>query len=247
LKLSGRVALITGGARRVGRAIVEAMAQAGCDVAIHYLHSDGEAQDLAAGITGTGRRAVAIHGDLNDPASWSKIVQQTVASLGRIDILVNNASIFRTNEADTIDAFKPSLWETMLRTNLVAVCGLCHHAKPHLEKSGRGRIVNLCDVSGDRPWPDHLAYCASKAGLVALTKALARGLAPDIQVNGVAPGIALFPEDYTKEERERLIHCVPLARPGTPKEIAAVVRFLVETADYMTGEIIRVDGGRHLR
>lgn len=239
--------MITGGARRVGRAIVEALAEAGCDVAIHYLHSDGEARDLVASISRTGRRAVAIRGDINDPASWSTIVQQTAAALGRIDILVNNASIFRTGEADTVDGFKPSLWERMLRTNLVAVCGLCHHARPFLAKGGRGRIVNLCDSSGERPWADHLAYCASKAGLVALTKALARGLAPDIHVNGVAPGIAIFPEDYTQEERERLTRRVPLGRPGTPEDIAAVVRFLVQTADYMTGEIIRVDGGRHLR
>ena len=109
-----------------------------------------------------------------------------------------------------------------------------------------GKVVNICDIAAERPWSDHLAYCASKAGLVAATKALARALAPDIQVNGVAPGIAIFPDSYSDDLRRRLVSRVPLARPGTPEEVAVLVRFLVESADYITGQIIPIDGGRSL-
>ena len=107
-------------------------------------------------------------------------------------------------------------------------------------------MVNLCDISADRPWPDHLAYCVSKAGLVAATKAIARALAPGVCVNGVAPGIAVFPDSYSEDFRRRLVSRVPLARPGTPEEVAVLVRFLVESADYITGQIIPIDGGRSL-
>jgi len=246
VQLNGTTALVTGGARRVGRAIVQALAHAGCDVAVHYLRSETEARQLVSEVTAAGVRAVAVRGDLHDPASWPAIVEETVETLGRLNILVNNAAVFLTQEADTLDDFSPRLWEGVLRTNLTAVCGLCHHARRHLEADGRGRIVNLCDISAERPWPDHLAYCVSKAGLAALTRALARELAPAILVNGVAPGIAAFPEEYADDTRRKLTRRVPLGRPGTPNDVAQAVRFLVESNDYITGEIIRVDGGRSL-
>jgi pteridine reductase len=123
---------------------------------------------------------------------------------------------------------------------------LCHHARRFLAAQDGGQIVNLCDVSADRPWPEHLAYCASKAALGALTKALARALAPRIQVNGVAPGIAVFPEEYAQQLRRELTDRVPLGRAGTPEEVAKLVRFLVESGDYITGQIIAIDGGRGL-
>jgi len=126
------------------------------------------------------------------------------------------------------------------------VAGLCHHARRYLDLHGTGKIVNLCDIHADRPYPDHLAYCVSKAGLAALTRGLARALAPSIQVNGVAPGIAVFPDEYTPEQREHLIAKVPLRRAGTPEDVAAAVHYLVESGDYVTGEIIRVDGGRSI-
>jgi len=249
MNLKGSVALITGGAKRVGRAIALELARGGCDVGIHYRHSRAEADEVVAQITQLGRRAVAVEGDLSDPVSWPRIVQSTVSGLGRLDILINNASMFLPDSAaseDSLDAFDPKLWDEMLRINLTAPVALCHHARPYLAANGTGKVVNLCDIAAERPWPGHLAYCASKAGLVAATKALARTLAPDIQVNGVAPGIAVFPDSYSEDVRRRLVSRVPLARPGTPQEVAVLVRFLVESADYITGQIIPIDGGRSL-
>jgi len=246
VKLEGTVALITGGAKRVGRAVVLELARAGCDVAVHYHHSRAEAEQVAADVVGLGRRAVTIPGDLGDPSSWPAIIRQTVDALNRLDVLVNNASVFLTGQPDTIDVFDHRQWESILRINLVAPMALSHHARPHLEAHGGGRIINLCDIVADRPWPEHLAYGASKAALVALTKGLAQTLAPTIQVNGVAPGIAVFPDGYPDRLRRELISRIPLRREGTPQEVACLVRFLVEGSDYITGQIIAIDGGRSL-
>ncbi len=246
MKLEGSVALVTGGAKRVGRAIALALADAGCDVAIHYHRSRDEAEELRGLLTELGRRAVVVEGDLVDPSSWPAIVEQAVAGLGHLDILINNASLYQTEAPDTLEGFDHAQWERLLRTNLVAPMALCHAARTHLAARGRGHIVNLCDIAAERPWPGHLAYCASKAGLVCLTKALARAMAPQVCVNGVAPGIAVFPDEYSEEKRKRLTQPVPLGREGTPQEVADLVRFLVSQGDYITGQVIPIDGGRGL-
>ena len=238
--------MVTGGGRRVGRAIVLELARAGCGVAIHHRHSGSAARELAAQIIDAGGRAVTVCGDLNNPADWPAIIERTVSGLDHLDILVNNASAFLTDEADTIGGFSRPLWERMLRTNLVSIAALCHYAEPHFAARGQGKIVNLCDISAERPWPDHLAYGVSKAGVAALTRGLARALAPTVQVNGVAPGVAVFPDTYSEDLRRELTSRVPLGRAGTPEEVAMVVRFLAESAEYVTGEIIRIDGGRSL-
>lgn len=246
MKLDGRVALITGAARRVGRAIALELADTGCDIAIHYLNSEDEARSVAQAIHAKGQRAALIHGDLNDPRDWSRIVEAAVVALGRLDILVNNASAFQTATPDTIDSFDVNIWDSMLRTNLVACAALIHYAAPHLRSAGAGKIINLCDIAAERPWPTNVAYCASKAGLVSLTKSAARALAPTIQVNGIAPGIAVFPEEYSEDVRTNLINRVPLKREGSPEEIAKLARFLVEEGDYITGQILAIDGGRSI-
>ena len=243
MELAGKVALVTGAAKRVGRAIALELAQAGCDVAIHHNASQAEAVELSDHIAGLGRRTRLIRGDLADPHTPSRLVQQTIQALGRLDVLVNNAAVFGRM---SLDEFDREAWERELRINLTAVADLCHHARPHLEAADPGKIVNLCDIAAERPWPGHLAYCVSKAGLVCLTKALARGLAPAVQVNGIAPGIAEFPDDYDQQTRDRLVAKVPLGRPGTPQDVAAAVRFLVERGNYITGQILRVDGGRSI-
>lgn len=244
MKLDGRVALITGAARRVGRAIALELADAGCDIAIHYLNSEDDARSLAMAIQAKGRRAALIHGDLTDPRDWARIVEAAVVALGRLDVLVNNASAFQTSTPDTIDSFDVNTWDAMLRTNLVACAALIHYASPQLRAAGEGKIINLCDIAAERPWATNVAYCASKAGLVALTKSAARALAPTIQVNGIAPGIAVFPDEYSDEERAKLVNRVPLKREGSPEEIAKLARFLVEDGDYITGQIYAIDGGR---
>lgn len=246
MELNGRAALITGGAKRVGRAITESLAHAGCRVAIHFHRSQAEAQQLAARINESGGSAVTIRGDLAEPVAWENVVHQTTERLAGLDILINNASEFLSATPDTIEAFEWQHWERMFRINLTAVAGLCHFAQPYLAAGGVGKIINLCDTSADRPHPRHLAYCASKAGLMALTRGLARALAPAIQVNGISPGIAIFPESYTADQQAHLISKVPLQRAGTPEDVASAVRYLLESGDYVTGEILRVDGGRSL-
>lgn len=246
MEITERVALVTGGARRVGRAIALELAAAGCNVAVHYRRSKAEAEETAAAIRSQGRRSQLICGDLADASAWLAIVEQTVSALGGLDILVNNASAFHADRPDRLQDFDPDHWHKMLQLNLVAPVGLSHFAATHLQRTGFGKIVNLVDIAAERPWATHLAYCASKAALSAATKSLAKALAPRVQVNGVAPGIAIFPEEYSPQLRATLVGKVPLQREGTPEEIARTVRFLVESGDYITGEVITVDGGRRL-
>jgi pteridine reductase len=246
MKLTGLVALVTGGAKRVGRAIVLELADAGCAVAVHYHRSRAEAEALVEDLRDRDCRAATVHGDLHDPAGWADIITGSVEKLGRLDILINNAAVFLPDRTDGEDTFDLAGWESTLRTNAVAPAALCHYAAPHLRAGGRGRIVNLCDITTDRPCPDYLAYSLSKAALTTLTKGLARALAPEILVNGVAPGIAVFPEDWPIERRERLTAKVPLRRAGSPQEVADLVRFLLESGDYITGQIIPIDGGRSI-
>ncbi|MCH8149909.1 MAG: SDR family oxidoreductase [Planctomycetes bacterium] len=244
MNLKGKTALVTGGARRVGRAISLELAQAGCDIAVHYGTSEEDARTLVEAVRRNGRHAVMVQGDLAESSNWAGIVAESVHSLGRLDVLVNNASVFLTERPDTIDDFDAGLWEKMVRVNLTAPAGLAHHARPHLQAHGAGRIINICDIAADRPFPSHLAYGCTKSGLVSLTKALARALAPSITVNGISPGIALFPESYDTRRRESLIAEVPLRRAGTPEDVARAVRFLAESGDFVTGQILNVDGGR---
>ena len=243
MTLAGSTAIITGAARRVGRAIALDLARAGCDVAVHYHRSRNDAVALRDEITGLGRRCCLVPGDLADIATAGRLIAETVEALGGLDVLVNNAAVFAPM---SLADFDPDAWQRTMQVNLTAVAALCHHARPHLAASGAGRIVNLCDIAADRPWVGHLAYCVSKAGLVCLTRALARELAPGVRVNGVSPGIAVFPDDYDQATRDRLIGKVPLGRPGSPEDVAAAVRFLVEQGDYVTGQIINVDGGRSI-
>ncbi len=238
-----KVALVTGAARRVGRAIALELARAGYDVAVHHHRSHADAASLGDEIAAVGRRVCLVQGDLADADAPARMVAESVRQLGRLDVLVNSAAVFGRM---SLEQFDRDAWQRELDVNLTAAAALCHHARPHLAADGVGRIVNICDISADRPWPGHLAYCVSKAGLVCLTKALARGLAPDILVNGVAPGIAVFPDDYDAKVRSRLTAQVPLGRTGQPEDVAAVVRFLVEDGCYITGQVINVDGGRSI-
>ncbi len=237
------VALVTGAAKRVGRAVALELARGGYDIVIHYHESEADAQRTAEEVTNTGAKAVLVCGDLRDPAAPRRIVDEAWKCCGRIDALVNNAAVFETMPLEQFDFEK---FHECLTINLAAPLRLCQLVALRMREAGEGRggcIVNLCDIAAQRPWKDHLAYGCSKAGLEYATKALARALAPEIRVNGVAPGIAVFPEDYSDELRAELTARVPLKREGTPEEVARVVRFLVES-DYITGQIINVDGGR---
>lgn len=246
MDLTGTAALVTGGAKRVGREIVRELARAGSGVAVHYLTSAEQADSLVRELRSQGNSAIAVEGDLRDSTVWPRIVRETVEQLGGLDILVNNAALFEMSSPDTLAEFDSIAWDSMLKVNLIAPVGLCHHARAHLESGGRGRIVNLLDIAAERPWRDHLAYSASKAALSAMTKALARLMAPKIGVFGVAPGIVEFPEHVSVHERNKLIGRVPLKRGGTSEELARFIRALLENGDYFTGQIVAFDGGRSL-
>ena len=174
-----------------------------------------------------------------DPQTPARIVAGAFEQAGRIDVLINNASVFGKMPLEEFDVKK---WHDTMQINLAAPIQLCQQVAPAMRARGGGCIVNFCDARSDRPSKHYLAYGPSKAGLDYATRALARALAPEIRVNGVAPGIAVFPEDYSRELRDKLISEVPLRREGTPEAMAGAVRFLVE-ADYITGQIINVDGG----
>ena len=237
-----RVALITGAARRVGRAIALRLAEAGCAVAVHYRSLAQDAADTVASCRLAGVTAEAFQADLAEDGAPASLVRQIEARFGRLDIIVNNASVF---EPMSLDDFDPIRWEQTLRLNLTAPLLLVHAARASLQKA-RGRVVNLCDVATQHPWPEHLAYIVSKGALETLTRVLARALAPDVNVIGVAPGVAAWPDHYDQALRDRLTQSIPLARAGSPDDIAAAVHFLLREGDYITGTIVTVDGGRSL-
>ena len=240
------IALITGAARRIGRQIAVELAEHGCDVAIHCRQSQTAAETLVPEIERLGRRAIVLCADLADPDSWPMLVERTVEQLGGLTVLINNAAIY---EPMSIETFDVDTWDRTMRINLAAAAGLVHHARTHLLRGQPGRVVNLCDA---RTTPDgppargFLAYGAAKSALHWLTRAQARELAPSVLVNGVAPGVAVFPEGTSEPTRDRILAKVPLGRTGGARSVAQAVRFLVTEGSYITGHIITVDGGRSL-
>ena len=238
------VALVTGGARRIGAAIVRRLHADGYDIALHYRHSSADAQALATPLTAARPGSVLLlQADLDDVAKAVGLVDATVAHFGRLAALVNNASAFFPT---TIGATSAAQWESLFAANVRAPFFLAQAAAAHLRRA-RGAIVNLVDIHGERPLPDHAVYGASKAALIHMTSALALDLAPDVRVNAVAPGAILWPENGKDVAAQaRLIDATPLARIGTPEEIAEAVRWLLRDATYCTGQVIRVDGGRTL-
>jgi pteridine reductase len=232
--------LVTGAGRRVGRAIALELARRGCDVAVHCLRSVEEAHQTAADIRQSGRRAVVLAADLAEAGAAAGLPNRCREALGGLDLLVNNAAVFEPT-GETFDAAR---WNRTLAINLTAPAILAFHAAPLMSEGGS--IINISDIAGDRPWPSYAAYCASKAGLTALTKSLAAAFAPRIRVNGVAPGVADWPDEYDEAKRQRLTARIPAGRAGTPEEVAAAVRFLAEDATYVTGIVLAVDGGRNV-
>jgi NAD(P)-dependent dehydrogenase (short-subunit alcohol dehydrogenase family) len=241
MDLSGKTSLVTGGAKRVGRAITLALAKAGTHVAIHYGRSEAEAQALAEEIRRWGGRAEAFGADLADPAQIEAVFAAVGRSLGRLDILVNNAAAYRRTPIERLSAEQ---WDTELAVNARAAALCIRHAAAIMPEGGA--IVNITDSGAGRGFAGFPAYCASKGALLALTKSAARALAArSIRVNAVAPGVALWPEGITEEQKAKVLAQVPLRRAGTPQDVAAAVIFLLQ-ADYITGQELRVDGGWHM-
>ena len=241
---SRRVVLITGAARRIGAAIARALHAAGYDVSLHYRHSAAEMDALVAELNAARPdSAVAWAADLAEYDRLPELVAKTVGRFGRLDALVNNASAFSPTP---LGAITPADWDAQFLINARAPLILAQAAAPHLKLS-RGAIVNLTDIYAERPLRDHVVYCMSKAALVAGTRALALELAPEVRVNAIAPGAILWPEQGKSEAaKHKLMERTPLARTGTPHEIAAAVRWLLDDAGYITGQTLLLDGGRTL-
>jgi pteridine reductase len=243
MDLQGRVALVTGAGRRLGRAMAQALAQRGMTVAIHHHASAQGAEELRQEIVRAGGQAACFGADLGDATAARALPEQVVAEWGRLDVLVNSAAIMRRLRlAETT----PADWDTILNLNLRSVFFCTQGAAPAL-RAARGKVVNLADLAGLEPWPGFVAHSISKAGVVMLTRVLALSLAPDVTVNAIAPGAVLVPEDYPPEERDRLARSTPLRRLGTPADVVGALLYLLEGGDFVTGETLVVDGGRHTR
>jgi pteridine reductase len=243
--VEGRVVLITGGAVRVGAAICRRLHAEGASLMLHYRASAGEARLLQAELNHLRAESVAlIQADLLDLNKLPAIVDQTLQTFGRIDALVNNASSFFPTPVGDITS---QAWDDLVGTNLRAPLFLSQAAAPALKKS-QGAIVNIADIHAERPLKNFVVYSIAKTGLVGMTRSLARELAPEIRVNAIAPGPILWPDDAAFDElsRQRIISHTPLKREGEPDDIAKAVYFLIAEAPYVTGETIRVDGGRHV-
>ena len=243
MELTVRTALVTGAGRRVGQAIAVGLAEAGCDVAIHYHGSRAGAADTARQVGERGRRAVLLAADLRDAARARELAPQAAAGLGgRLDILVNSAAIMVRQPLAEVT---PESWDETMDLNLRAAFFVAQGAVPLL-RAARGRIVNLADVAGFEPWPQYIQHCVSKAGVVMLTRNLAAALAPEICVNAVAPGPVLLPEAWDDAARERIVASTPLQRLGSPADVVGAVLYFLAN-DYVTGTVLVVDGGRLIR
>ena len=242
LPLDGHAVLVTGGARRIGAAIVRAAHGAGARVAIHYRHSAPAANALAAELNAARRQsAIAVPADLHDLDALPELVSSITRTFGRLDVLVNNAASFYPTP---IGSITPAQWDDLLGTNLRAPLFLSQAATPALTAS-RGLILNLIDIHGFRPLKRHPVYCAAKAGLIMLTQALARELGPAIRVNGIAPGPVLWPEHPLDEtQKAAIVERTALKRVGSPDDIARTALFFIKDAPYITGQVLAVDGGR---
>jgi len=244
LPLDGRCVLITGGAKRLGAAIGRRLHAAGANVVVHYHQSRPAADALVAEFEALrAGSALAVRADLHDVARLPDLAQAALARFGRLDVLVNNASTFYPTPVGSITLQQ---FDDLVGTNLRAPLFLSQAATPALRES-RGLIINMVDIHGRRPLKAHPVYSSAKAGLIMLTKSLARELGPEIRVNGIAPGPVLWPErDLDAALKEEIVARTALKRSGSPDDIARAAHFFAVEAPYVTGQVIAVDGGRSL-
>ncbi len=244
--MRGKAVLVTGAARRIGAAIARRLHAEGASVVLHCHRSREEAGRLADALNaGRAGSCAVVEADLNRTAALPRLAEDAARAFGRLDGLVNNASSFYPTPFGLIEAAQ---WEDLVGTNLRAPLFLAQAAAERLRET-RGAIVNVVDIHAERPLPDFLVYAVAKAGLAALTRALAVEMAPEVRVNGVAPGAILWPDDGRKfpaAERARIVEQTPLERIGSPEDVAGAVKYLLFDAPFVTGEILSVDGGRRL-
>ena len=237
-------ALVTGGAKRIGATIAETLHNNGFNVAIHYNSSSDSAEQLCAQFNAKKQNSsIAIGADLLDQSSLENLIPSLIEKTKRLDVLVNNASTFYPTPIEKIVLED---WENLFGTNLKAPLFLSKYAAKYLQQS-RGTIINIIDIHSKKPLKDHPIYGSAKSGLAMLTRSLASDLAPDVRVNGISPGLILWPENNPSDQvKNNILQQIPLKKIGTSEDIANCVLFLIEDAPYITGEIIAVDGGRSM-
>src|SRR5215813_13404203 len=239
-KLSGRVALVTGAGKRLGRVVAMRLASEGADVAVHFGKSEEEASEVVREIERLGRRAAAMQAELTSVEQIRGLVQRVSHEFGRIDVVVNCAANFLPS---SVVSTTEEIWDASLDTNVKGPFFLAQAAAPWLRRSN-GVIVNFSDGGGISGWPGYIAHSVSKTGMIMLTKTLAKALAPDVRVNAIAPGTITMPGDPPEWERE-FVKLSPLKKTGTPEDVAEAVSYLV-SAKFMTGHVLLLDGGRTL-
>jgi pteridine reductase len=240
--LEGKVALVTGAGRRVGRALAVALGNERMRVAVHYNSSADGAKETAAEIEKSGARAKIFQADLSGHRGPMQLIDDVTAAFGSLAVLVISAAIM---ERTPVGAVTPEAWDAMFALNLRAPFLTSQAAAPHLRKEN-GAIVNIADLAAFESWPAYVPHSISKAGVVKMTSALAKVLAPEIRVNAIAPGAVLLPDGWEKESGEHLEETTPLHRLGDPSDVVDAMLYLLR-ADYVTGETLIVDGGRHVR
>lgn len=241
MDLQDRVALVTGSGIRVGRRIALALAERGANLAVHYNSSLDPANETVTAARELGVEAAAFRCDLAETANIEGLIASIDARWGRLDVLVNSAAIFPRTPWDEIDE---ATWDRTLDVNLKAPFFTAWHAARLMRRGGGGKIVNIADWAGLRPYRHYAPYVIAKGGVITMTRAMAKELAPEIAVNAVAPGPVMLPEDYDEDAAERIRAATLLKRLGSPDDIAEAVVFLVERTDFVTGHVLVVDGGR---
>ena len=242
MELRGRVALVTGAGRRVGRALAVGLGEQGMHVVVHYHASDSGAKETARLIDAAGGRATLMTADLTNGEAPASLITAIVRNVGSLDVLVNSSAVM---ERTPIGEVTPAQWDAMMALNLRAPFMLAQAAAPHLTAVA-GAVINIADLAAFETWPQYIPHGISKAGIVYMTRALARTLAPHVRVNAIAPGAVLLPDDWREEDAARIRDSTPLCRLGSPDDVVQAMLYLLR-ADYVTGETIIVDGGRHVR
>ncbi len=241
MKIKGKVVLITGGVKRIGKEIALHLAKAGANIAITYRTSEKEADKTVSEIKRLGVKAAAFYADVSREPDVQLAVQEVLEMFKRIDVLVNNASNFLRIPFEFLTGKD---FDDSINANLKGPYLFSIAVGKVMLKQRSGKIINLADWAGERPYKNYLPYCVSKGGVVTLTKALAKSLAPHVQVNAVSPGAILLPEGFSAKEKKKIIEETPLKKIGSPKDIAQAVQFLIEGSDFITGAVLPVDGGR---
>jgi pteridine reductase len=244
MELKDKTALVTGGARRIGLSLCLALAHRGTNVVLHYHRSEREARQAKRRIEDAGAKCWLTRADLADAESVGNMLVAVGRDCPPVDVLVNNASVYHATPLTDLNAAQ---WDEFLNTNLRAPFLLCRELGLAMKQRGAGKIINLADAAVWRPYKGHLPYLISKAGLVTLTQILALELAPEVQVNAVAPGTVLLPDAHEPALAEAVTKLSPLRRVGTPEDVVALVLFLIEKGNFMTGGVHPVDGGAGMR